>query len=100
MQSGYKLLWSEKALADLQNIITYLSEKWTQKEIRSFVRKLDKRLELIAVNPKLFPKTAKRKNVRRSVLTKQTVIYYETTDNVVTIVTLFDPRQHPKKLRL
>lgn len=100
MQSGYKLFWSDKALDDLQNIITYLNEKWTQKEIRNFVRKLDRRLELISINPKLFPKTAKRKNVRRSVLTKQTVIYYETTDSAVTIVTLFDPRQHPKKLPL
>jgi plasmid stabilization system protein ParE len=100
MQSGYKLFWSDKALNDLQDIITYLREKWTDKEIRNFARKLDKRLELISFNPKLFPKTLKKKNIRRSVLTKQTVIYYETRDDVVTIVTLFDPRQHPKKLRL
>lgn len=100
MQSGYKLFWSDRALEDLQNIIEYLREKWTQKEIRNFVRRLDKRLELISVNPRLFSKTAKRKNIRRSVLTKHTTIYYEVAENAVTIVTLFDPRQHPKKLRL
>lgn len=100
MQSGYKLFWSDRALEDLQNIINYLGEKWTQKEIRNFARRLDKRLELISLNPRLFPKTAKRKNIRRSVLTKHTVIYYESTENAVTIVALFDPRQHPKKLRL
>jgi plasmid stabilization system protein ParE len=100
MKSGYKLFWSDHALADLQNIITYLTKNWTQKEIQNFVRRLDKRLELIVINPKLFPKTIKRKNVRRSVLTKHTVIYYEAKENVVTIVTLFDPRQNPKKLKL
>ena len=100
MQSGYKLFWSDRALDDLQNILDYLNEKWTQKEIRNFVRRLDKRLELISGNPRLFPKTVKRRNIRRSVLTKHTVIYYEATENSVTIVTLFDPRQHPKKLRL
>jgi plasmid stabilization system protein ParE len=100
MQSGYELYWSDRALEDLKNITNYLDEKWTQKEIRNFVRRLDKRLDLISVNPRLFPKTAKRKNIRRSVLTKHTVIYYEATENAVTIVTLFDPRQHPKKLRL
>jgi plasmid stabilization system protein ParE len=100
MQSGYELFWSDRALEDLKNITNYLDEKWTQKEIRNFVRRLDKRLDLISVNPRLFPKTAKRKNIRRSVLTKHTVIYYEATENAVTIVTLFDPRQHPKKLRL
>jgi len=100
MQSGYRLFWSDRALEDLQKIIDYLDEKWTQKEIRNFVKRLDKRLELISTNPRLFPKTVRRKNVRRSVLTKHTVIYYETAESTVTIVTLFDPRQHPRKLRL
>ena len=100
MKSGYKLLWSERALADLQNIINYLAENWTQKEIQNFARRLDKRLDLIAINPALFPKTAKRKNMRRSVLTKQTVIYYQTRENIINIVALFNPRQSPKKLKL
>lgn len=100
MKSGYKLFWSERALGDLTNIIDYLTENWTQKEIKAFAKKLDKRLEIIAINPRLFPLTKKRKNVRRSVLTRQTVIYYETKENIVTVVALFDPRQNPSKLKL
>jgi plasmid stabilization system protein ParE len=100
MKGGYKLLWSDRALADLQNIINYLTENWTPKETQNFARRLDKRLDIIATSPGLFPKTTKRKNVRRSVLTKQTVIYYETRENIINIVTFFDPRQNPKKLGL
>ena len=100
MRSGYKLLWSDRALSDLQNIIEYLTENWSHKGIHNFARRLDKRLEIITFNPKLFPKTLKRKNIRRSVLSKHTVIYYETIEKIVTIVTLFDPRQNPKKLKL
>lgn len=100
MRSGYKLMWSDRALADLKNIIDYLLENWTQREIRNFSRRLDKRLELISVNPNLFPRTTKRKNVRKSVLTKHTVIYYKVERNMVAIVTLFDPRQNPIKLKL
>lgn len=100
MKNGYKLLWSDRTIEDLRNIIDYLTEHWTQKEIQNFARRLDKRLDLIANNPGLFPKTTKRKNIRKSVLVKQTVIYYETRENTVTIVTLFDPRQNPKKIRL
>jgi plasmid stabilization system protein ParE len=84
MQSGYRLFWSDRAFEELQNIIDYLNEKWTQREIRNFVKRLDKRLDLIVANPKLFPKTARRKNIRRSVLTKNTVIYYEVTETAVT----------------
>jgi plasmid stabilization system protein ParE len=100
MQSGYKLLWSERALGDLRKIIEYLTENWTDKEIQNFARRLDKRLDLIASNPFLFPKTGKRKNIRKSVLTKHTVIYYEAGKESVTIATLFDPPQNPKKLKL
>lgn len=100
MRSGYKLYWSERALKDLQNIIEYLSENWFHKEIQNFVRLLDRRLDLIIDNPRLFPRTRKRQNVMRSVLTKQTVIYYAIEDQVVTIVTLFDSRQNPKRLKL
>jgi plasmid stabilization system protein ParE len=85
MRSGYRIQWTERATFDLQNIIDYLLNKWTEKEVRNFARKLDKRLELISINPRLFPKTNKRKNVRRSVLTKHTVIYYETSTDTIKI---------------
>ena len=100
MKSGYKLVWSERALADLRNIIDHRTENWTQKEIRTFAKKLDKRLEIIAINPRLFPQSKKRRNIRRSVLTKQTVIYYEAIRDTVTLISLFDTRQAPSKLKL
>ncbi|MBY0435441.1 MAG: type II toxin-antitoxin system RelE/ParE family toxin [Cyclobacteriaceae bacterium] len=100
MKNGYKLLWSDRALADLQNILTYLLENWTEKEVKIFARRLDKRLEAIRQNPKLFPAASQRKSIRRSVLTGHTVIYYETKEKVISIITLFDSRQDPKKLRL
>ncbi|MDZ7649698.1 MAG: type II toxin-antitoxin system RelE/ParE family toxin [Cytophagales bacterium] len=100
MRSGYKILWSARASIDLENIINYLLQNWTENEVKNFVRKLDKRLELISINPRLFSKTNKRKNVRRSVLTKHTVIYYETSTDTVKIITLFDPRQESGKLKI
>lgn len=100
MRSGYSIEWTDKASSDLQSIIDYLLLNWSEKELKNFVRKLDKRIELISINPRLFPKSGKRKNVRRSVLTKHTVIYYETSIESVRIVTLFDPRQNPQKLKI
>lgn len=48
MKSGYKLFWSDRALEDLQNIIKYLEEEWSQREIRNFAKRLDRRLEVIS----------------------------------------------------
>ena len=37
MQSGYKLFWSERAIYDLKDILTYLTANWSQKEIQNFI---------------------------------------------------------------
>lgn len=100
MKSGFKLLWSDRASDDLRNIMDYLSENWTQKEIKKFAKRLEKRLQIIVINPRLYPLTKKRKNLRRSVLTKQTIIYYQVTEDTITIAALFDARRNPSKLKL
>ena len=100
MQSGYKLLWSDRAHEDLKGIIDYLSRNWTQKEIKKFAARLEKRLGIITMNPSLYPSTKKKKNVRRSVLTKQTIIYYQVTEDAITVLTLFHARRNHSKLKL
>jgi plasmid stabilization system protein ParE len=100
MENGYKVFWTNNALKDLRITLKYLKENWSEKEIVNFVRKLDKRLNLISINPKLYARTRIKKNVRKSVLTKHNVIYYTFESNLVKIIALFDSRQHPAKLKL
>lgn len=100
MGNGYKISWTENALSELRNTLEYLKDNWSEKEIRNFVRKLDKRLNLIAIYPKLFSKSEIKKNIRRSVLTKHNVIYYRIHEKTIIILSLFDSRQHPLKLKL
>lgn len=98
MKSGYKIVWTDKALANLDNIIDYLKNNWTENEISGFFRKLDKRITMIGQRPLLYPLTPNRKNVRRSVLTAQITIYYRINKQSVEILTLFDTRQNPSGL--
>ena len=100
MKNGYKIVWTNKALANLDTIIQYLTDNWTEKEISQFFRKLDRRIYLISQRPFLYPLTNSRKNVRRSVLTSQLTIYYRTNKQAVEILTLFDNRQNPSKLKV
>jgi len=98
MRNGYKVVWTNKALTNLDNIIQYLTDNWTEVEISKFFRKLDNRINIIAQRPLLYPLTNSRKNVRRSVLTPQVTIYYRINKQAVEIITLFDNRQRPSKL--
>jgi plasmid stabilization system protein ParE len=98
MKSTFKIIWTSKALTDLKNIITYLEENWTVKEIQKFARLLDLQLNRLITHPFLFPESNKFKKIRKSVLTRQISIYYRVINNEIQIITLFDNRQNPKNL--
>jgi plasmid stabilization system protein ParE len=98
MKNIYKLIWSDEALENLKNIIAYLENHWTSREISKFVKLLDKKMDLIKANPHQFPKSERYGTYRKSVLTKHTTIYYEINDFEVNIISLFDNRRNPNRL--
>lgn len=98
MKNTYKLVWSDEALNNLKGIIDYLENRWTDREIKKFTQLLDKQLNLIKNNPYLFAESVNSKGLRKSVLSRQTTIYYCIIDYEVRIITLFDNRQNPNRL--
>lgn len=92
MKGGSKIIWTTKAVNDLENIINYLRKKWTEREVRNFVQRLDKRILIISINPKLFPYSRKKRNLRKSVLSKHNSIYYYSVKKTVTIIRIVDNR--------
>lgn len=98
MKNTYKLIWSDEALNNLKGIIEYLENRWTTREIKKFAQLLDKQLKLIENNPLLFAESDKSNGLRKSVLSRQTTIYYVIINHDIWIITLFDNRQNPNKL--
>jgi len=98
MKNTYKLIWSDEALVSLKNIIAYLEDHWTKREIKKFARLLDKQLNLIEQNPFTFPKSDTSEEYRKSVLSKRTTIYYKIMEYEVRIISIFDNRQNPDKI--
>jgi plasmid stabilization system protein ParE len=98
MKNTYKLIWSDEALNNLNGIINYLENWWSKREIKRFAQLLDKQLKLIENNPKLFAESDKSNGLRKSVLSRQTTIYYKIIDYQIRLVSLFDNRQNPNKL--
>lgn len=64
-----------------------------------FIQKLDKSISLIKEQPESFPSSEKSKGLRKCVVTKQTTLFYRFDKEKIKIVTLFDTRQHLKKLK-
>ena len=100
MTSGYKILWTEHALSELEETIKYLRENWTDKELSNFSRELDHTIELISKSPELFQVSKKKKDVRRAVVAKLNNLYYRINKDSIEILSFFSNRQDPNKIKL
>jgi plasmid stabilization system protein ParE len=100
MSSIYSLFWTDEAIDNMNGIVNYLEQNWTQKEKSDFFKKLEKRTGIIKQYPEIFPKSQKSDKVHRSVLTEQITIYYSVENQIIKILSLFDVRQDPVKLKI
>jgi len=100
MISGYRILWTDFALIELEATIEYLLEKWTEKELESLALKIEEALELISMNPNLFQFSDVKKGIRRVVIAKYNTMYYRTKEDSVEIISFFSNRQNPSRRKL
>ena len=99
MDSDFKVFWTDEALQNLESILNYLNNRWTQHEIDNFKKRLGKQIELIEQNPKLFPVSEYNPRLRKAVLSKQTTIFYEVSDHIVYLVYIFNSKQDIGKIK-
>ena len=100
MKSIYSVSWTDEAIDNLNGVVNYLEQNWSQKEKTNFFQKLEKRLGIIKQYPEIFPKSPKSNSVYRSVFTEQITVYYSVENQAIKILSLFDVRQDPSKLKV
>jgi len=64
-----------------------------------FISKLEHRLNIVRQKPEAFPKSEIKKGLYKCVITRQTTMDYTFDENVIYILTIFDNRQDPSKLK-
>ncbi len=100
MSGGYKILWSDHALAELKETIEYFDKYFSPKEIQNLASELEHTLQLISRYPELFQTSKKHKYLRRAVVAKYNNLYYQTSANSIEIMSFFSNRQHPGKAKI
>jgi plasmid stabilization system protein ParE len=54
MKNGYKILWTDNALKELEKTIEYLEENWNETALQNLALNLEETLTLVSQNPNLF----------------------------------------------
>ena len=94
-----QVIISPQAKDDINNILLYLTLNWNQKIVDRFLEKLEAFYFIISINPRIFGYYDKRKNIRKYALTKQNIIYDPNRKSIIEIITVFNARQDPMKLK-
>lgn len=96
-----KVYLSELAEQKLLELNLYLLENWGKRIRDKFLEKLSAKIEQITNQPESCPQSIKFRGIYKCVVTKQTTFYYRilSEKNEIEIITFFDTRQAPEKLR-
>lgn len=92
--------WTKEAEDTFDEIIEYLEENWSKKEIQNFVRTAQKVIGQIEKNPYQF-KASRYQEIRKAFITKHNSLFYyvNEADKVIELYAFWDNRQNPQKLR-
>ena len=96
-----KVFLSEQAENKLLILNEYLLQNWGLKVKNDFVEKLTKKINQIFSNPESCPLSKEFAGLYKAVVSKQTTFYYRIHFDLreIEIITVFDTRQNPDKLR-
>ena len=98
MRNKLDVIWSAESIQRTDQIIKFLNDKWTNKEIINFLEDLKSFEEIVSNFPEIYPESQIKKGYRRAVINRQTSVLYSIESKSILIHSLFDNRQDPDKL--
>ena len=97
--AGRKIVWSQRARIKLLMILEFYTERNKSKTYsKKLYTKFNKELSLLLKQPEIGIKT--ELDSVRGLIVEEFILFYEVTDEMIIIHTLWDSRQNPADLRI
>lgn len=96
---SYSITWSPTAKLTYYQILEYLEERWTIKELEAFISRTEEVINRISNNPLLYP-CSEEAGIHKCVVVKQVSLFYRIEAASAELLVFWDNRQDPAKLLL
>ncbi|HBH48415.1 MAG TPA: hypothetical protein DDX98_07235 [Bacteroidales bacterium] len=96
----YPVRYSTRSYSEYEKILDYVSENFGMAVAAKVDMYFEEVIDQIAINPKLFPYSDKKKNLRRCVISPQTTLYYRFTGEYVELASFRGNKMNPETLGL
>jgi plasmid stabilization system protein ParE len=97
MADRYSVTWTKEAKYQVDQILIYLRENWSQNECDDFLDLLIHFENTISQFPKSFKASSKFKNCRLGFVHRHITVVYKLKRNSITILTIIDNRSKLEK---
>ena len=87
-----EVIYTDTALKNATSIKRYLLYKFSDKEVDAFYSLLQSFELAVILFPKLYPKTNKKKTIRRAVLSKPLSVFYRIDNSTIEVIAILDNR--------
>jgi plasmid stabilization system protein ParE len=94
---AYEVIISDEVFDTLNSIVLYLEKRWSKKVAENFLSTFYEKVDAIAVNPTIGRKSGRQPSIRKILITKHNMLYYEINGNRIELLTIFFTAQDPSK---
>ncbi len=95
------ILWSYEAIKTFDTNVKYLSDNWTEKEIKSFLKQTKDIFIRIQRYPEMYAPSLKAVGVRKVAINKYIIWfyrYYSSSDKII-LLTFWHNKQNPARMK-
>jgi plasmid stabilization system protein ParE len=91
-----QVIWTPRALADLDHLLTYLYQEWGERVMLAFLDEIDEVIICIEQFPFVF-RASGHLDIREAVVTRHNILFYRVTPNAIYLLSIWDTRQAVEK---
>ncbi len=95
-----QVIISDEVFSALNAVVLYPENRWSKKEAINFLTIFYEKVDTIAKNPSVGRKTIKNPAIRKILITKHNMLYYEVTGKQLALLSIFFMAQNPEKNKL
>lgn len=94
---AYKIVWTDAAIEDYQNVVEYLFNNWSYEIVLAFIDITKEKIHTISLQPSLGILSEIDNNIRSVLLTKHNRLFYKIYPSRIDLLNILDTRQNPDK---
>ena len=91
----FNIRLSKRATHDIDDIVKYLTQSWSEKIKTDFLVTLSEKLMLLETNPLIYRKSISKPNLRECIVNKNVIMYYavDEVEREVVVLALRNTKQ-------